>query len=70
MTEPKSVVDDPFLGVDRVARIFDVSPYTVRQWIKDKEMEATKINNKWKVRESEVNRFAQKEYGNAPANTE
>lgn len=59
----ESVVDDPFLGVAKVAKVFDVAPDTIRQWIYDSKIKAVKINGSWKIRESEVNRLAQEEYG-------
>jgi excisionase family DNA binding protein len=59
----KSVLEDPFLGVSKVAKIFDTAQDTIRQWIYDGKIKAQKINGQWKIRESEVNRLAQEEYG-------
>lgn len=62
----KSVVEDKLLSVDKVADIFDVSPWTIRQWLNSAtpgSLEGTKVNGRWKVRESEVNRLAEEKYG-------
>lgn len=60
-----SAIRDPFLSVSKVAQIFDVSPYTVREWLKSTEegsLQGIKIQGHWKVRESEVNRLAKEKY--------
>lgn len=61
MTE--SLLTDPFLGVAKVAQIFDVSQWTVREWLKNGTLNGSKINGHWKIRESEVNRLAREMYG-------
>jgi predicted site-specific integrase-resolvase len=59
----ESLVDDPLLKVSSVASLFDRSPYTIRQWLKDGTLKGVKINKQWFVRTSEVNRLAQELYG-------
>jgi hypothetical protein len=62
---------EPLYSVDKVAQIFDVSPFTVRGWLRDTTpgtMQGRKVNGQWKVPESEINRIAQREYGSEPHN--
>lgn len=56
-------LDDPFLSVERIAKIFDVRPYAVRQWLKDGKLKGAKVESQWRVQTSEVQRFAQEAYG-------
>lgn len=57
--------DDPYMTVEQIAEFFQVSPYTVRTWLKGDEplMTAMKIGTRWRVRQSEVHRFANEKYG-------
>ncbi len=54
--------DDPFLSTATVARMFDVKPETVRDWIENGKLAGTKINRSWRVRKSEVKRFSEQRY--------
>jgi excisionase family DNA binding protein len=65
MTTPRSPspVDDPFYNVADVARIFATSDYTVRRWLKSKKITGVKVGKNWKIRESEIKRLAEEEYG-------
>lgn len=54
---------DKFLSVKSVGEIFDVSSATIRDWINDGKITAHKINGRWRIRQSEVNRLANKEHG-------
>jgi predicted XRE-type DNA-binding protein len=65
MSEPSTGVslDDPFVSVGNVALMFDVTQATVRQWIKQDLFKAVKINGSWRVRQSELNRFAEQKFG-------
>lgn len=56
-------LDDPFIGVDEVAKMFGTSPVQVRQWIRDGKMDGRKIMGRWRVLTSEVKRVANEEYG-------
>lgn len=57
-------VDDPFMTVPEVAKIFAVKPYTVRHWIKEGKLEGVKLpGGQWRVRRSTITEFAQKMYG-------
>ena len=58
-------LDDPFLSVNDVAKIFNVRPYAVRQWLKDGKLKGVKIESQWRVQKSVVIKFAQDAYGEA-----
>lgn len=50
--------------VDDVAKLFDVTPYTVRHWINTDMLHAVKIRSgHWRVPESAVEEFANQKYG-------
>jgi excisionase family DNA binding protein len=55
-------VEDPFMSTVSIAEMFDVTPYTVRQWVREGKLKATKVNRSWKVRRSEAVRFANEKY--------
>lgn len=59
------MTDDPMMKVSDVAKMFDVKPATVREWIKDGILPAIKIGtgHYWRVRTSEVTALAQRKYG-------
>lgn len=59
--------DDPFLSPTKVAQIFDVKPATVRSWIEDGKLKATKVGNRWRIQHSEMVRFANAQYGDNSA---
>lgn len=61
MTEPD--VLDVFMTVDQVAEVFQVTPYTVRVWCKTKKIRAVKIGKQWRIQRSDVQTFAQAQYG-------
>lgn len=63
VVDVEELADDPFLTPSQIARMFGVTPYTVRQWIKDNKLASTKLHGRLKVRRSEVQRYAQKEFG-------
>jgi excisionase family DNA binding protein len=57
--------------VDEVAKLFDVQPATVREWLKSGELRGIKIGggHYWRVSESAVHELAQERYGDDNANT-
>lgn len=60
------VTDDPYMTVEQIAEFFQVTPYTVRDWLKNSVLAGTKLNGRlWRVRKSEVVRFANEKYGAA-----
>jgi excisionase family DNA binding protein len=55
--------EDPFHTTDDVAAIFHVSKWTVRHWITEGRITATKVGRRWLVKHSEVVRFANQNHG-------
>lgn len=55
------------LTVQEVAKIFKVTPYTVRVWLKDGELIGTKMGRgstgHWRITHEEVVRFANDKFG-------
>lgn len=54
---------DPFLTIGQVANIFQVKDYTVREWCKSGEIRATKIGGQWRIRQSDMEAYVNKKYG-------
>jgi len=52
-----SEVSDKLLSVEEVAERLGVTPDTIRHWIRTKALIAIRLGNKYKIRESELNRF-------------
>lgn len=63
MSDISPTPDDPFYSVETVAEMFDVEPYTVRNWIRDGKLEAIKVLGRWRVKKSEVRRLVNQEHG-------
>lgn len=55
--------EDPYYSVETIAEMFDVEPYTVRNWIRGGKLNAEKILGRWRVRKSEVTRLVNQEHG-------
>lgn len=55
--------ENPLYSVGAVAKMFGVDTHTVRRWINDGKLNATKIEGRWRIQRSEVIRLANKEYG-------
>jgi excisionase family DNA binding protein len=54
---------DQFYKASQIADMFQVTPATVREWLKNGTIKSTKINGQWRVSESDLREFAQKEHG-------
>jgi excisionase family DNA binding protein len=55
-----------YYKVSEVAKIFDVTNYTVRTWINTGKIKATKSpGGQWRIAGTEIKGYAQKEFGNA-----
>ena len=66
MTQPSQLpsLDDPALTVPDVAKIFAVKATTVRQWMREGQIDAFKLpGGQWRILQSTVTEFAQKMYG-------
>lgn len=55
--------DDPAYTVGSAAAMFGVKSTTFRTWIKEGKVNAFKINGRWRVLKSELERLADHEYG-------
>ena len=60
---PIPTLDDPFYGVDDVAKLFSVTPSQVREWVKDGKMRGYKVLGRIRILKSEVERVVKEEYG-------
>jgi excisionase family DNA binding protein len=57
-----------FLTVGEVAEIFNVTDYTVRVWLKSGKLNGFKpAGQQWRITQSEVVAFANKQYGESSA---
>ena len=50
-------MNDKLLSVEEVATQLGVTPDSVRHWIRDKQLTAIRLGNKYKIRESDLERF-------------
>ncbi len=61
--EQKEFEHERLLSPERVAEILDVSPNTVRAWLRDRVMGGTKLGGKmWRIRESDLENFLKMEF--------
>jgi putative resolvase len=49
--------DQEIYRVSEVAKLLDVTPWTVRQWIEHGKVKAHKVGREWRVRYEEVARL-------------
>jgi len=47
---PDRFVDKTFIYTNEIAQELGVTEWTVREWIKDKQLKAVKISRTWRVR--------------------
>lgn len=59
-TEP---ITERFMSVSQVADMFQVTPYTIREWIKDEKLDAVKLGSRWRIKYSSVCKLANIKYG-------
>ena len=50
-------MSDELLSVEEVARRLGVTPDTIRHYIRTHRLTAIRIGNKYRIKESELNRF-------------
>lgn len=63
-TEPETdEALEQYLSTNSVAEMFDVTNETVRNWIQSGKLRAGKLAGLWRVRKSEVIRFANEHFG-------
>jgi predicted site-specific integrase-resolvase len=56
--------EEQFKNVADVAEMFSVTPYTVREWLKDDRLPgAFKLNKQWKIPMSAIRALMQQTYG-------
>lgn len=60
--------NDRYLKISSVAEMFDVSAYTVREWLKSGKIQGVKLNGRWRILKSEAVKLANTEYGGASDN--
>lgn len=53
--------NDPLLSVRKVATMLDVTPYTVRRWLREGQLAGVKVGT-WKVPTSAVRAFVNHRY--------
>ena len=52
------ILDDELLSVERVAKILDVHPDTVRRYVRQKKLKAVRLSStNLRIRRSELDRF-------------
>lgn len=56
-------LDDPLLSSDTVAKMFDVTGYTMREWCKAGKIKGRKVNGRWKIQRSDAQALANEMYG-------
>jgi excisionase family DNA binding protein len=55
--------ENPLYGVGTVAKMFDVTQYTVREWIDSGVLPARKVQGRWRIQHKDVVELANKEHG-------
>ena len=53
--------------VDQLAKLLDLHPKTVRRFIREGKIKATKIGREWRVRQDDVREYAHGELADRPA---
>lgn len=52
-----------FMRVNEIAKMFSVTNYTARTWIRKGKIPATKVNGQWLVTQEDAVAFAKAQYG-------
>lgn len=52
---------DNYLSTDQVAKMFQVTSYSVRKWIKAEKMKGVKVGNKYLVKKQWLENFINEE---------
>ena len=48
---------DRILTVEQIAELIGVTPYTVRQWARDRKIPALRLGKYWRFRESSIRQW-------------
>lgn len=56
------ISDDPLWSADRVAAYFQVDKQTVIRWINEDGLVANKMNNRWKIKQSDVYAYRDRKF--------
>lgn len=59
--------EDPLRSVEYVARVLDFPEPTIRDWLRSERLKGIKVSGVWRVPQSELTRFVNKEYGDNAA---
>jgi DNA-binding transcriptional MerR regulator len=54
---------EDYLPIPKIAKMFGVKGHTVRLWIRNGLFPATKINDRWYARYSDLQVFAKEKHG-------
>lgn len=57
------MTEKPIMTVAEVAAFFEVSNYTIREWLKAGKLQGTKPGKSWRIKRTDVHALAQLEYG-------
>ena len=52
-------LNDHFYKIEKAAKIIDVSPWTIRKWIKEKKIRTYRFGGAVRIRELDLMNFAQ-----------
>jgi len=55
--------DVRWMKVEEVAEFFELTPATIREWCRTGKIPATRPGRDWKILRSDVEAYAQREYG-------
>jgi excisionase family DNA binding protein len=58
---------EPLHTIKEVATIFQVTPWTVREWCKTGKIGAVRLDKGWRIPHSALEKYANERYGEASA---
>lgn len=63
-SQPQDEMPEELYTVPQIAQMFQVTPYTVRVWLREGDMRGIKVGNgRWRVSRQELIRVANVKYG-------
>lgn len=60
---PPPTPENPYYRVGSIAKMLDVNPTQVRDWVTSKRLKGYKIAGQWRILKSDLIEFVNKEYG-------